>query len=266
MSVLLNRLHQIAWSWTQGTEFLDHAMQVIDLRNCPIQELKGRLTEAWQMRIQGIASSRKTFQGMQWMNAPLTMAGTRHLPAEDKALLRVCLNGTFYTADRKKHQKGQGDTSCKHCGLPDSQVHRHWLCAAFTSCRTVSETQANEVAKMMPCISAHGWMPQPPSLQPFRRELAKIPDETKSFLAPPATTEVVYAFTDGSCLAPTCSLSKLATWGVVIAMPDMATFWPLASGAVKGWVQTALRGEITAATSACWYAVQVGKPIILWTE
>ena len=75
MSVLLNRLHQIAWSWTQGTEFLDHAMQVIDLRNCPIQELKGRLTEAWQMRIQGIASSRKTFQGMQWMNAPLTMAG-----------------------------------------------------------------------------------------------------------------------------------------------------------------------------------------------
>ena len=266
MSVLLNRLHQIAWSWTQGTEFLDHAMQVIDLRNCPVQELKGRLTEAWQMRIQGIASSRKTFQGMQWMNAPLTMAGTRHLPAEDKALLRVCLNGTFFTADRKKHQKGQGDTSCKHCGLPDSQVHRHWLCAAFTPCRTVSETQANEVAQMMPCISAHGWMPEPPSLQPFRRELAKIPDETKSFLAPPATTEVVYAFTDGSCLAPTCSLSKLATWGAVIAMPDMATFWPLASGVVKGWVQTALRGEIIAATSACWYAVQVGKPIILWTD
>ena len=102
ISVLLNRLRQIAWSWQDGTVFLDHQLLPIDVRQCPVQELKERLIEGWQARVKGIALQRKTFRGLQWTSVPLTLAGTKHLTADDAALQRVCLNGTFFTADRKK--------------------------------------------------------------------------------------------------------------------------------------------------------------------
>ena len=47
-------------------------MRVIDLVNCPIQELNARLAQAWQQRVQGQAAERKTMQGMQWMSPLLT--------------------------------------------------------------------------------------------------------------------------------------------------------------------------------------------------
>ena len=45
---------------------------------------------------------------------------------------------------------------------------------------------------------------------------------------------MIHAFTDGSCLAPTCKLARVATWRVVIADQDLSTYWPLSSGTVPG--------------------------------
>ena len=194
------------------------------------------------------------------------MAGTKHLSAEEKSILRVCLNGTFFTADRRKHQQPDSDTTCQFCGKPDSQVHRQWLCEHFIAQRTVTMDQAKSIAEMKPCIAAHGWMPEPPSLNPYRKMLQSLASESSLFVSPPELPAQVFAFTDGSCRAPTCSLSKLASWGVVIAETNLQNFWPLAGGVVPGHVQTALRGEITAAISACEYALQVGRELHLWTD
>jgi ribonuclease HI len=78
--------------------------------------------------------------------------------------------------------------------------------------------------------------------------------------------EVLYCFTDGACLAPACPVGKLASWGVILAFPDQETFWPVSSGLVPGWVQTALRGEIWAVISACTLAIATSKPLYLWTD
>ena len=266
MSVLLNRLHQVAWSWASGTLFLDHHANSIDLKHCPIQELRERLIEAWQARVQGIASGRKTFQGMPWVSVPLTKAGLKHLSAEDAAMLRVCLNGTFFTADRKKHQSQDHTGACKHCGMADSQVHRHWLCSAFSSCRTVQATEASHIADMMPYIAAHGWMPEPPCLQDFRKCLLSLPDETWDFLLPPRLPNEWIAFTDGACLAPTCQLGKLASWRLVVASQGCDDWLPVASGMVTGRIQTALRGELLAAIAACQLAEVTSVPLHLWTD
>ena len=266
MSVLLTRLHQIAWSWSHGVGFVDHLGSPIDLRECPVQELKDRLSDAWQARTRGMVIHRKTFDGIQWTSSKLTMAGTKHLSAEEKSILRVCLNGTFFTADRRKHQQPDSDTTCQFCGKPDSQVHRQWLCEHFIAQRTVTMDQAKSIAEMKPCIAAHGWMPEPPSLNPYRKMLQSLASESSLFVSPPELPAQVFAFTDGSCRAPTCSLSKLASWGVVIAETNLQNFWPLAGGVVPGHVQTALRGEITAAISACEYALQIGRELHLWTD
>eukprot|EP00435_Cladocopium_sp_Y103_P036129 s1411_g9.t1 len=256
MSVLLTRLHQIAWSWMFGTVFKDHRSIPIDLLHCNIQELRERLTESWHARVQGLVSQRQTFQGIQWTNVSLTVGSLAKLSAEDQAILRVCLNGTFFTADRQKHHKNNGSSTCKFCNQEDSQVHRHWKCPAFQQQRTVTESQATEIAAMQPCIAAHGWMPEPPSLQEFRKALMQLPDEHDAFVWPAVIPESLHAFTDGGCLAPTCKLGRLASWAVVLANHTFTEFQPLANGLVPGWIQTALRGEIWATISACEFAIQ----------
>ena len=266
VSVMLNRLHQVAWSWDGGANFIDHNGLPICLLDCAIQELKARLVDAWQARVKGLLSQRKTFLGIQWTCPELTMSGTKHFAAEDLALLRTCLNGTFFTADRKKHQSPDANLSCVFCGEKDSQVHRHWCCPFFSSCRTVTAAQSQEVANMMPCIAAHGWMPEPPSLHAFRKHLMTCPDERQSFVLPGHIPSMLYAFTDGGCLAPTCALGRLAMWGVVIADASLTNFVPVSNGIVHGYIQTALRGEICAATSACLLALSLDRPIALWID
>lgn len=73
MSVMLARLHQIGWYWSHGTLFLDHWDDPISQSDCPIQELRARLAQGWQQRIQGQAAERKTLKGMSWMSPALTL-------------------------------------------------------------------------------------------------------------------------------------------------------------------------------------------------
>ena len=98
--VLLTRLHQISWSWVTRSLFLDHNRLEIDILNCPVQELKQRLIEAWQFRTMGIAQDRKTFGGAAHIHPGLSTAKMRSHAPKAQAVLRTALNGTFFTADR----------------------------------------------------------------------------------------------------------------------------------------------------------------------
>lgn len=270
VSVLLARLHQISWSWSHGCLFFDHMMRVIDLVNCPIQELNARLAQAWQQRIQGQAAERKTMQGMQWMSPLLTTCTMKHKDPQQQALLRTCLNGTFFTADRLKHHeknKGvEGTDLCKFCHQPDSQVHRQWLCPHFAAVRTLAQEQVDGILALPMSVAAHGWMPEPPSVPKFQQSCLQIADEHLDFVYPPTIPAFLEVFTDGGCLAPTSPLGKLASWGVVIGDVVSQRFWPLSNGLVPGWVQTALRGELWAAISAMKFAILQRCQIRIWCD
>ena len=96
VSVMVARLHQVAWSWSHGCVFRDHLNREIDVMYCPIQELHARLSQSWQSRIQGQAAERKTMVGMQWMSPQLTTVTLRKKDPQQQALLRASLNGTFF--------------------------------------------------------------------------------------------------------------------------------------------------------------------------
>ena len=265
MSVVLHRLQQVAWSWHKGSIFRDHWGFPIDILQCPIQELRQRLTYACQTRIQQTLASRKTFAGMQWMSPSLTMhAFDKHDP-EDRAILRTCLNGTFFTADRPVKAETAEDDSCKFCGQPDSQVHRHWQCPHFASQRKISPAQLDTLLTLPPSVLARGWMPEPPSLPAFKQACMSLPDTHQDLQWPWHTPPTLDVFTDGSCKQPTCPLSRVAGWGVVVGLKN-STFWPLSQGMVPGWIQTAMRAELTAAISACFYIYQGDKPARLWID
>ena len=94
----------------------------------------------------------------------------------------------FFTADRLKHQekyKDQPDADkCKFCGEVDSQVHRHWQCKHFGSCRQLAQEQIDMILQLPVCVGAHGWMPEPPSLCKFQTLCIHAQDDHEIFCSP----------------------------------------------------------------------------------
>jgi len=262
-SVVLARLQSIAWQWSQGTWFRDHNRDWCNILRCPIQELRWRIIQGWQLRIMNIAEDRKTFQGLRHTSTYLTMSKFQNWLPDEQAILRKALNGSFFTADKTKHiEQGNQSSLCKFCQQEDSQFHRHWECPYMQPCRShLSNNQIQEMHNLFPCLSNHGWLPEPPSLQSFYRACQNLPDTSTEFLWPQHIPDQIHAFTDGGCLAPANTLCRLASWGCVIALNDYDNFHAISGGVVPGIIQTALRGEILAACSALELAFENSKTL-----
>ena len=264
---LLARLHNIGWMWIADTRFLDHAGLEIDVIGSPIQELKSRLCEGWQRHALGVVQQRKTFKGSAFMHPGLTVSCLKKWEPEKQALLRTALNGTFFTADHLKHRQEEQSSKCKFCGAEDSQIHRHWHCEFFTSCRRhLTKEQIDLILDMPGVVANHGWVPEPPSLHQFRKLCLELPDETTQFVWPSQVEAHLHLFTDGSCLAPANATCRLASWGVVVGSVSRDTFLPLTNGLLPGWIQTAARAEIMAAISALEFVNTTQKPATLWVD
>ena len=267
-SVMLSRLQSIAWEWRYGAWFLDHNRDWCNIFRCPIQELRWKIIQGWQMRILHTAEERKTFGGFRYTSPKLTLCKLQNWLPDEQALLRKALNGAFFTSDKMKHiQSGTRSSLCKFCHHEDSQYHRHWECPHFSECRLhLSEMQIQEMQHLFPCLSNHGWLPEPPSLTTFYRTCQTLPDTTSEFHWPKQLPSRIHAFTDGGCLVPANSFCRLASWGCVIALDNGIDFHPISGGVVPGLIQTALRGEILAACSALELAVRLKSLITVWTD
>eukprot|EP00435_Cladocopium_sp_Y103_P056616 s730_g19.t1 len=264
--LLLHRMAQLHWSWNSVGTFLDEYGVPIDIWQVPIQELMQRACEAWQTQTAGLASTRKTLDGMQFTHAHLS---TRKLPTDptDHSILRTCLNGTFYTADHLPHRDANLSSACPFCGETDSVVHRNWHCDALAQARIeCTPEMRSEILAQAPAVFNHGWMPTPQSLQPFRVGLDTIPTDIQPFERS-APAKELDLFTDGSCLGPRDSLTRLASWGVVKACPGgLSDFQPVASGLLPGRFQSVTRAELYAAIVAVNFAIAESLPFRLWID
>ena len=265
--VVLHRLHCLGWRWITKSLFLDQDDLPIDIMHCPVQELRIRLAENWQQHVMRIAQARKTFAGAPYMHPGLTTTQMKRHEAEQQALLRTALNGTFFTADHLVHRNEEHDGRCRFCQQPDSQIHRHWKCPFFASCRShLTQDQIAIILELPTIVATHGWIPIPPSLPKFRKLCLEIPDETWQFEQSTTPDNDIHLFTDGGCLAPTSPHCRLASWGVVRGSISDDRFVPLANGLLPGWVQTAARAEVMAVIAALEYITRLRKPFILWVD
>ena len=267
-SVVITRLHSIAWEWYSGAWFRDHNRDWCNILRCPIQELRWRVFQGWQSRVMNIVEDRKSFTGFRFTSTRLTLSKLSNWLPDEQAILRKALNGTFFTADKTKHiEKGSQSSLCKFCQQEDSQFHRHWECPHMQQCRQhLSETQITEMQNLFPCLSNHGWLPEPPSVHKFHQACQLLPDTAAEFHWPSQMPSEIHAFTDGGCLNPANNLNRLASWGCVISADDFETFHAISGGVVPGIIQTALRGEILAACSALELALMTKKFLTIWTD
>ena len=127
-------------------------------------------------------------------------------------------------------------------------------------CRNhLSAAQLECIRSLPPCTVNHGWIPEPSALAKFQTLCINQKDTSQAFTFPPELPSHLWPFTDGACRAPTSRIARLASWGVVVGNLETMQMWPVASGGVPGVCQTILRAELTAAISACLFAIQCNR-------
>lgn len=266
--LFLQRLHQIAWAWLGDGYLRDHEGFVHHIVHCPSQLLKQRVCDAWQFMVGSELSRRDGFEGLEKCNFPLTVERLSHYSFENLGLLRVVLNGTFFTRDKQIHSGHFVDRACPWCHEPcDSVFHRHWECPHFQESRSAIPLEIfNKLQDMPECSLQHGWICTSHLLTEFRSCLHQAPDLTEDFLCDANSQEVLHLFTDGSCLNSKCQYSRVASWGVVCADIGNDTFVEVSHGPLWGLYQTIFRAECVAAISAIKFGLFTATPFWIWVD
>ena len=273
--VFLNRLQEIGWCWMGGGNILDHELLSLHIFKTPIQVLVSRIQQAWWAKVGSTVSSRLGFQGLENLDVPLTISKLQDWPDDQKGLLQVVLNGTYYTRDRQFHSGVYADKQCPWCRDPDNPVedsifHRHWICPKFQSSRDKIPTEAYTLLSDCPeCSLNHGWGVKHAAAREFLHLLMQLPDLSREFFIPSTPVGPLHLFTDGSCIHPSTQTIRLATWGVTmanLASDAIEEFSPIAQGPVPGIHQTIFRGEVWAAIAACRFALRFRVSFWLWCD
>jgi ribonuclease HI len=124
-----------------------------------------------------------------------------------------------------------------------------------------------QILNQPPAFFNHGWVPAPPTLQAYREKLDVIPNtpiQNAEVNLPKGTLDL---FTDGACWGPRDALTRLATWGVVVATPHITSdFSPIDSGLLPGRYQSVTRAELYAAIQALLFARRQQQPFRIWVD
>ena len=270
-SVLLKRMRDLGWTWTGHGNWRDDQGLPCRLFDCPIQELRERVSRSWQAKVQLKLRRRKTFQDIEDSCPQLSTGQLQLWCADEQGILRAVMNGTFYTQDKHQGQSNQ----CRFCGhTPDGQFHRVWECPVFAPQRSacVEEVRAR-VPRLPLSLTVHGWVPRPRAYHDLKDALLRVPDLTDhvehlgEFPMPSQSSSELHLFLDGGCLHPQCHLSRLAAWAITApSEKDPWTFVPLAAGVTPGWHQSAARGELMAAVAALRVVNHMQRPACLWSD
>ena len=269
-SIFLCRLHEIGWAWDHDGWLLDHECIRIHLLDTPIQVLYQRLRDAWFFKVGHIISSRKGFHGLSSVMPEFTMQAIHKLDIESQGLMRVALNGSFYTRDLIFKTGKVSSPNCPFCGETDSIFHRCYECNHFQGCRDkLPQKFFHQIAEMEECTVEHGWIQEPPESVLHRHFLSCLPDTTCDFVG--HFEDVMdqphwHIFTDGSCDFPTRPHVRLAGWGMCVANLHEDSFIPISQGIVPGLHQSSVRGEMCAAISGCSFALRHNKNFWLWVD
>ena len=236
----LHRLHELNWHWESDGFIRDHDSRLLHILDSPRQLLTVRIREAWGFVIGGIVATRRTYEGLQHVDVPVSHELSRELDPTHAGLLRTAMNGTFFTRDAQVHSGLAPDKTCPFCDHEDGLKHRHWECTKFNDLRTQLPAPVRAMLPHLPeCAVQRGWMTVSPWKVPFSRALDLLPDTTQDF-APCPSFSVLRLFSDGSCLSPTDAQLRVATWGVCLADVEADTFLPVSSGAVTGGLHSTL--------------------------
>lgn len=161
------------------------------------------------------------------VDVPLSLEKQREWPADHRGLMRVAMNGTFFTRDKLVHTGKIHDSVCQWCGSDDSTSHRTWECPGFAACRTVKMHELSKTITELLSALLKGWVPEPVGCQALRRALWNQPEYIFTDHIPDSQ-ETNHFFTDGSRAEPGDRAVRVSSWAVVWANLEQDAFFPCA--------------------------------------
>ena len=263
----MSRLHLLNWRWEGNGFVTDHQKLLLHLVDSPIQVVHQRLAHAWGTRVGNNLSARAEFQGLADVDVACSTHTQISFTQAELGLLRVAMNGSFYTRDKQFSSGKVSSKQCPWCEQEDSVHHRTWECSHFHNERNKIDAPLRHYLQSQPdCTRLHGWFTESAADVHFRRALCDIPDTTARFDQVSSLPDMMHLFTDGSAIAPQSRHLRVASWAVCLADLPLMEFPPVAMGGVPGLTQTVLRAETTAAISAFKFALSHQKPFFIWTD
>ena len=270
LGVLISRLEVFGWTHYADTSFVDQNGLVVDILVNPLQEVIFRAYHAFQQHIGQKMAYRTGFEGLQWVDPRTTCQNLKHLPVDQKGLLRQLMIGAFITEDHlgSAFHDPEELRSCKFCGKPDSIRHRHWECSATAESRSqISEESQSIIAKSPQCFRERGWAVEPAEVNQYKQLLYTIPDTTCDFHWAPETDSTLDVFPDGTGVDPRWPESRLVAWAWCAAVSTGCShFIPVADGGIPGLHQTVVRAEAMAVLSILRFARKHTQNIRIWSD
>jgi len=265
--VLLSRLQQVCWTYQKDGVFHDGEGGHIHILHTPIQELRHRLTRAWQQSVGHQWEHRQGFAGLRHVCPKLSKADVSLSP-DELGFIRTAQTGVFYTQDTLIHAGFTDSTDCKFCSSPDSVEHRHWECPATQSSRDLIPRDIQDMIASTPaCLREHGFATEHPLTRAFKMSLKHVPDSLSMYVSMEVPTRHMDLFCDGTGLDPTLPEVRLVAWGVVLAGGHpLQPHVPVAWGGVPGFWQTVVRAELCAFVSALQFGVQHAASFAIWSD
>ena len=157
-SVFIQKLRLLGWTWKGGGLIEDHEQLPLHILHDPVQWLWLRARHAWWARILAVVSQREGFQGLASADVIRSIHTFKSLPDDQRQLLVVSMNGTFFTRDKLFASGHFPSKTCPWCEHQDSVFHRHWECPYHQSSRAKIPSHVfNHLSEQPECMMQHGW-------------------------------------------------------------------------------------------------------------
>ena len=102
-TILLQRANEVGIAWGPAKETFVDSLGPMDVWALSWLEILQRLLFTWQDRVKQIFAQRPTVEGLEGADPHLTTVVLNTLPKPARALVRLSLNGTFFTNNALRH-------------------------------------------------------------------------------------------------------------------------------------------------------------------
>ena len=271
-SVLEQRLQTIGWRLDKaGVVHRGSNFQPVELVSHNWSELVWSVEKAWTSVVASQLPHRPSFKHFDKVDVEHTRAAVATYQPTEQGILRRILSGATTTNQHSCYWSSSGTDACTACGQKDSLHHRFWECLATMPHRQAMDQSVLEILPELPeVLTVHGWTLRSGLEGWFYNYLQQLDASVPNASAVPVGT-VIDIFTDGSCLWPTESCFRLASWAVCLAGEPGQTASPndtviLGSGQLSGLQQTAFRAELTALKMALSWVKDWAGQVRIWMD
>ena len=242
--LLVQALSQNGWVFVGDGIFSDVEGRIFHVCLTPPDHVVALLLSTWSDRVASQVRHRKYLFELPNVSVALSRPGRQLLAFERKLILQQQI-GAFFSGEYTKNIDADAAV-CRHCGQPDSRLHRLKDCPFSANWRAMFPSLLACWDALPEYMTAFGLAPEPEGWRAWQAQLdtLHLPDIARS-----GDDNIQVFYTDGACLHPRDTTVRIAA-GAVLKATSGGSFDIVWSGILPGSCQSIFRAELLAVSCA----------------